>query len=127
MKVQFPWRRVILNKERPVREICRNPMEYDEARAELEGFMRNFNFARIVSAGAILLGAGVAAESWLKNDKLVESVETKVREIQPSRDEKRFDEIGWAPSILAAEALARKTKRPMFLFTYNGKIDTGRC
>ena len=85
------------------------------------------NFARIVSAGAILMGAAAGAESWLKNDKLTETVETKVREIQPSRDEKRFDEIGWAPGILAAEALARKTNRPMFLFTYNGKIDTGRC
>ncbi len=85
------------------------------------------NFARIMSAGALLIGAAVAAETWLKNDRLTESVETKVREIQPSREEKRFDEIGWAPSILAAEALARKTNRPMFLFTYNGKIDTGRC
>jgi hypothetical protein len=100
-------------------------MEYDESRAEQEGFMRNF--ARIVSAGAILMSAAVGADNWLKNDKLVDAVETKVREIQPSRDEKRFDEIGWAPSILAAEALARKTNRPMFLFTYNGKIDTGRC
>jgi hypothetical protein len=85
------------------------------------------NFARIASAGAILIGAAFAAESWLKDDKLVVSVEKKVRETQPSRDEKRFDEIGWAPGILAAEALARKTNRPMFLFTYNGKIDTGRC
>jgi hypothetical protein len=85
------------------------------------------NFAAIASAGMMLIGAAVAAETWLKDDKLVVSVEKKVREIQPSRDEKRFDEIGWAPSILAAEALARKTNRPMFLFTYNGKIDTGRC
>ena len=92
--------------------------------------MRNFamrNFARTASAGVILIGAVVAAEGWLKDDKLVVSVEKTVREIQPSRDEKRFDEIGWAPSILAAEALAKKTNRPMFLFTYNGKIDTGRC
>ena len=73
------------------------------------------------------IGRRAAAEGWLKDDKLVASVEKKVREIQPSRDEKRFDEIGWAPSILAAEALAKKTNRPMFLFTYNGKIDTGRC
>ena len=70
------------------------------------------NFARTASAGVILIGAVVAAESWLKDDKLVVSVEKKVREIQPSRDEKRFDEIGWAPSILAAEALAKKTNRP---------------
>jgi hypothetical protein len=85
------------------------------------------NFATIASAGVMLIGAAVAAETWLKDDKLVVSVEKKVREIQPSRDEKRFDEIGWAPSILAAEALAKKTNRPMFLFTYNGKIETGRC
>jgi hypothetical protein len=84
------------------------------------------NFAAIASAGVILIGAA-AGENWLKDDKLVDSVEKKVREIQPSRDEKRFDEIGWAPSILAAEALARKANRPVFLFTYNGKIDTGRC
>ena len=92
--------------------------------------MSNFamrNFARTASAGVILIGAVVAAEAWLKDDRLVVSIEKKVREIQPSRDEKRFDEIGWAPSILAAEALAKKTNRPMFLFTYNGKIDTGRC
>jgi hypothetical protein len=85
------------------------------------------NFVPIASAGLILLSTAFAAETWLKDDKLVESVEKKVREIQPSRDEKRFDEIGWAPTILAAEALARKTNRPVFLFTYNGKIDTGRC
>lgn len=85
------------------------------------------NFARIASAGVVLLATAVAAETWLKDDKLVESVEKKVREIQPSRQEKRFDEIGWAPNILTAEAVARKTNRPVFLFTYNGKIDTGRC
>jgi hypothetical protein len=85
------------------------------------------NFAAIASAGVMVIGAAIAAETWLKDDKLVVAVEKKVREIQPSRDEKRFDEIGWAPSILAAEALARKTNRPIVLFTYNGKIETGRC
>jgi hypothetical protein len=68
-----------------------------------------------------------AAETWLKDDKLVSAVERQVHAIQPSRAERRFDEIGWAPSILAAEALARKNDRPVFLFTYDGNIDTGRC
>jgi len=48
----------------------------------------------------------------------VESVQKKVREIQPSREEKRFDEIGWAPSIVAGRALSQKLNRPLFLFTY---------
>jgi hypothetical protein len=85
------------------------------------------NIARIASAAIIMLGAAAAAEVWLKDDKLVDSVEKKVREIQPSRAEKRFDEIGWAPSILAARELSKKSNRPMFLFTYNGKLETGRC
>ena len=75
---------------------------------------------------AITVAAG-AAENWLKDDKLVAAVQKKVREIQPSREEKRFDEIGWAPTILEARAISQKTNRPMFLFTYNGNIDTGRC
>jgi hypothetical protein len=81
-----------------------------------------------VTIGFVLaIAAAGAAENWLKDDKLVEAVQKKVREIQPSRDEKRFDEIGWAPSIVEARAISQKTNRPVFLFMYNGNIDTGRC
>ena len=75
-------------------------------------------------SAALLMGA---AETWIKDDKLVVSIEEKVRKVQPTRAEKRFDEIGWASSILAAEQVAAKVNRPVFLFVYNGKIDTGRC
>ncbi|MEO8371191.1 MAG: hypothetical protein ABI806_18550 [Candidatus Solibacter sp.] len=81
-----------------------------------------------LTIGFVLAIAGAtAAEIWLKDDKLVEAVQKKVREIQPSREEKRFDEIGWAASIVEARAISQKTNRPLFLFTYNGNIDTGRC
>jgi hypothetical protein len=82
---------------------------------------------RFAACGLMALAAAAAAENWLKDDKLVESVQKKVREIQPSREEKRFDEIGWARSIVEARAISQKLNRPMFLFTYNGNIDTGRC
>ena len=86
--------------------------------------MRRFH----LTIGFVLAIAGAgAAEIWLKDDKLVAAVQKKVREIQPSREEKRFDEIGWAPTILEARAISQKTNRPVFLFTYNGNIDTGRC
>jgi len=68
-----------------------------------------------------------AAETWIKDDALVSDVEARIRKIQPTRAEKRFDEIGWAGSILQAEEIAARLNRPMFLFTYNGNIDTGRC
>lgn len=76
---------------------------------------------------ALLLGSAIAADVWLKDDSLVSSVEKKVHDLQPTRQERRFDEVGWAPGILAAEARAKELGRPVFLFTYDGKIETGRC
>lgn len=77
--------------------------------------------------GILFLGSAVAADFWLKDDRLVSSVEKKIHDLQPTRDERRYDQVGWAPSILAAEARARQMNRPVFLFTYDGKIETGRC
>ena len=82
---------------------------------------------RIVGLSLFSVALFAAAEVYLKDDSLVSSIQKQVRQIQPTRAEKRFDEIGWAPSILAAEATAAKINRPIFLFTYNGNIDTGRC
>ena len=76
---------------------------------------------------AATAGFLVGSEFWLPDDKLVATTEQRVRAIQPTRAERRFDEIGWAPSILAAEEAAKKTNRLVFLFTYEGNINTGRC
>jgi hypothetical protein len=83
--------------------------------------------AGTVLSSVLLLGSAIAADVWLKDDALVSSVEKKVHELQPTREERRYDQIGWAPSILAAEARAKEMGRPVFLFTYDGKIETGRC
>ena len=81
----------------------------------------------LILSAAFAAGCAVAAEVWLKDDSLVTGVEKTVHELQPSRQERRFDEIGWASGIAAAEALAKQHNRPVFLFTYDGDIDTGRC
>ena len=60
-------------------------------------------------------------------DKLANWVDRRVRQLQPTGNERRIDEIGWAKTILEAEQLAQEHKRPIFLFTYAGNIDTGRC
>jgi len=59
--------------------------------------------------------------------ELVSSIERRVRDAQATRSEKRFDEIGWAKNILDAERLAKQYGRPVFLFTHDGKMETGRC
>lgn len=54
-------------------------------------------------------------------------VNDQIKSLQPTPSEKHFDEIGWVRSIVQAEKLAREHNRPVFLFTFNGNIDTGRC
>jgi hypothetical protein len=61
-------------------------------------------------------------------DKDVQALADKrIAEWQPTAEEKRFDEIGWCTSLLQAEELAAKHKRPIFLFTHDGKMQVGRC
>lgn len=54
-------------------------------------------------------------------------VEQRVRELQPTAKEKRFDQIGWADDIRDAKRLAAEHTRPVFLFTHDGRINIGRC
>ena len=67
------------------------------------------------------------AASMPDDNHLVAWVEKWVRGLQPSRAERKIDEIGWAKGILEAERLGRTLNRPVFLFTYDGRIETGRC
>ena len=62
--------------------------------------------------------AGTEVVSWVKK---------RAEEVQPTREEKAFDRIGWTPDLRTAERLSRESKRPVFLFTHDGRINTGRC
>jgi hypothetical protein len=77
----------------------------------------------LVFAGLTLF----SADSFLRDDALVHSIESQVRKNQPTRAERLYDEIGWAPDTRSALAAAKKASRPMFLFTYDGDLGTGRC
>jgi hypothetical protein len=54
-------------------------------------------------------------------------VRQRVRDWQPTADERRFDEIAWVKDIRTAERLAKEHNRPVFLFTHDGHMDVGRC
>lgn len=56
-----------------------------------------------------------------------ERVERRVRQWQPTADERRFDEIGWAGGVGEAIRLAKTHGRPVFLFTHDGHMNVGRC
>ena len=54
-------------------------------------------------------------------------VQKRVQDWQPTAEDRRFDEIGWAKDIRAAERLAKDSNRPVFLFTHDGHMAVGRC
>lgn len=54
-------------------------------------------------------------------------VRQRVRQWQPTPDEKRWESIGWAEGLDSALKLARRHRRPVFLFTLDGRMNVGRC
>jgi RNA polymerase sigma-70 factor (ECF subfamily) len=53
-------------------------------------------------------------------------IERRVREWQPTPDERRFDEIGWVGTIAESLRLSRESGRPLVLLTQSGHIELGR-
>lgn len=54
-------------------------------------------------------------------------VDQRVEAWQPTERERRWEGIGWAKDLAAAESLSRQHKRPIFLFTLDGRMNVGRC
>ncbi len=76
----------------------------------------------IAAIALLMVMRGAAAET---ND--LAWVQQRVHELQPTAQEKRFDEIGWAEDIRDAKRLAKQYQRPIFLFTHDGRMNIGRC
>jgi hypothetical protein len=56
-----------------------------------------------------------------------EAVQARVRAWQPTPAERRWEQIGWAKDIRDALQLAKGARRPVFLFTHDGRLSVGRC
>jgi hypothetical protein len=55
-------------------------------------------------------------------------VDKRVEDWQPSKDERKWDQIGWAKDLRQAIKLAKEHNRLVFIHAYNdGKLDLGRC
>lgn len=74
------------------------------------------------------LGVALATTGAVRAaDDVKALVDARVAEWWPTAAEKRFDAIGWAPDLRAARKLAADNQRPVFLFTMDGRVNTGRC
>jgi hypothetical protein len=69
---------------------------------------------------ALASSAGAASE-WDP-----ERILRMVQEVKQS-DTREWQKIPWTASLLEARQLSQKENRPVFLFTHDGNIDTGRC
>jgi hypothetical protein len=92
----------------------------------------------LIAGSAALLGfvgqrSVGAGNQATENDGLRARVEKRVQAWQPTKEERRLDEIGWAKDIRDAFSLARQHHRPIFFFSYDGTTDrpqamaTQRC
>ncbi|MEX0711143.1 MAG: hypothetical protein WD278_02260 [Pirellulales bacterium] len=72
-------------------------------------------------------GVVQAADRAVPDHKVVELVDERLADWWFKPDEKRFDLIAWAADIRTAKKLAAEHQRPLFLFTMDGRVNTGRC
>lgn len=75
------------------------------------------------SAIALAALVGLTASAAWRD---AESIQKRIDAIKAS-DNTAWRKIPWVPSLLAARRDSEREKRPLFLFTHDGNIDTGRC
>ena len=83
--------------------------------------------ARAGNAEVRSVAVALQAENAVSDRALASWVEKRVQQWQITAAERLFDTIGWARTIREAERLAKEHGRPVFLFTYDGRMDIGRC
>lgn len=79
-----------------------------------------------VATTAIILAAAVPPAQSDDAEDFVSRTDACVSAWRPTAAERRFDEIGWSTEIRAVLALAREHRRPLFVFTHDGRMGVGR-
>jgi hypothetical protein len=80
------------------------------------------------SAGLLVLAlASPLAAPLAAQEPDVARIDQRIADWQPTRAERRFDDIGWAPDLCTALKAGKVHQRPVFLFTHDGRMQFGRC
>ena len=81
---------------------------------------------RFLVLSIVTVGAASGLEPP-RDAELKMKVDDRVEAWKETPEEKRFDQIGWAPDLRTAKRLAAEHQRPVFLFTMDGRVNLGRC
>ena len=76
--------------------------------------------------GSLLLCTALAVTAGFAAERDGTSIEKQIERIKES-DANGWRKIPWAPSLLAARKTSEREKQPIFLFTHDGNMQTGRC
>ena len=76
--------------------------------------------------GSLLLLAVLAASAGFAADNDEASIQKQIERLKES-EPTGWRKIPWTPSLLAARRASEREKQPIFFFTHDGNIDTGRC
>ena len=72
----------------------------------------------VLAAGTLLPAQDAPDLTW---------IDRRIEQWQPTKAERRFDDIAWAPDLRTALKLGKLHERPVFLFTHDGRMAVGRC
>jgi len=80
----------------------------------------------ILTATTIASVCGISSAE-VSDKYLVSWVEQRAEKLETRFSNRPMDQIGWAESLGRALAVAKEHNRPVFLFTLEGHMNTGRC
>jgi len=76
--------------------------------------------------GSVFLAAALAVTTASAAAQDEASIRKQIERIKES-DTNAWRKIPWTSSLLAARRASEREKQPIFLFTHDGNIETGRC
>jgi hypothetical protein len=83
--------------------------------------------SQLVGTACTALFAWIGLGGGPESDHGAAWVDERIAALQPTPDERRIDQIGWAHDIRSALRVGREHGRPVFLFTMDGRFSIGRC
>jgi hypothetical protein len=83
---------------------------------------KQFLAVLLLTAGLAGGAAALQVQNKQKSDDggLAARVDKRIQDWQPTKAERRLDDVGWAKDLRDALRLAKENGRPVFLFTYSG-------
>jgi hypothetical protein len=76
--------------------------------------------------GSILLLAALIGTAVFAAQRDEASIRKQIERIKDS-EVNAWRKIPWTASLLAARRASEREKQPIFLFTHDGNMETGRC